>query len=72
MKEERKAHLALVQLMAESLTVLGNYLGVASSLLRERSPGSRKRLIEVVEKIDAEVTKAGGILQQMRVLLRRE
>jgi hypothetical protein len=58
--------------MAESLTALGIYVGMASSLLHSKAPRSRKRLIEVVEKSDAEVKKAFEILAKMRVLLHQE
>jgi hypothetical protein len=69
MSEPRQAHLVLIQQMAESLTALGIYVGMTSSLLHSKAPKSRNRLIEVAEKSDAEVKKAFEILGKMRVLL---
>jgi hypothetical protein len=71
MGDEREVHRALVQQMAAPLTALGNYLGVASRLLRADTPASRRRLADVIKKSDIEVAKAGLILQQMRDLLNK-
>jgi len=70
--DQHQAHVALVHKMAEPLTAISSYLHAAAGLLAADNLPSRRQLVEIVEKSQAQAARARETLEQMRDLLHKK